>query len=159
MASKIKATHEKASNDPNHTTFLKHFGEFTVAKIDKKEVPGQEYMLEELKNMRQLMQRLEHRQMIQGKSSSRVSETFIRYDRDIDICLGGTSKVSANRALDIAKNYPGLLDAEIIYRTPDHAHLVASVAPGADINRVELEELIGGRIRPRSPLSKQSQKS
>ena len=42
LAEKIKATHEKASSDPSYTTFLKHFGEFKVAKLEKKEVSGQE---------------------------------------------------------------------------------------------------------------------
>jgi hypothetical protein len=61
LTEKIKATHAKATSDPNYTTFLKNFGEFTVAKLDKKEVSGQEFILEELKTMRHLIQRLERR--------------------------------------------------------------------------------------------------
>jgi hypothetical protein len=59
LSEKIKGTHSKASSDPNYTTFLKNFGEFTVAKLDKKEVSGQEFLLEELKAMRTSIQRLE----------------------------------------------------------------------------------------------------
>ena len=70
LAEKIKGTHSKALSDPNYTTFLKNFGEFTVAKLDKKEVSGQEYILEELRAMRTSIQRLER--------SSDVSETRIR---------------------------------------------------------------------------------
>jgi hypothetical protein len=36
LAEKIRATHERATSDNTYTTFLKHFGEFTVAKIEKK---------------------------------------------------------------------------------------------------------------------------
>lgn len=52
LTEKIKATHAKATSDPSYTTFLKNFGEFTVAKLDKKEVPGQEFILEEIKALR-----------------------------------------------------------------------------------------------------------
>lgn len=58
LAEKIKGTYNKASSDSNYTTFLKNFGEFTVAKLDKKEVSGQEYILEELKAMRISIERL-----------------------------------------------------------------------------------------------------
>ena len=59
LAEKIKGTDAKASSDPQYTTFLKNFGEFTVAKLDKKEITGQEYILEELKAMRVAIQRIE----------------------------------------------------------------------------------------------------
>lgn len=59
LAEKIRGTHAKASTDPNYTTFLKNFGEFTVAKLDKKEVSGQEFILEELKALRASIQRLD----------------------------------------------------------------------------------------------------
>ncbi len=59
LAEKIKATHQRATTDPNYTTFLKHFGEFKVAKIDKKEVSGQEYILEELRGLRAAIRRVE----------------------------------------------------------------------------------------------------
>lgn len=59
LSEKIKATHEKATSDSTYTTFLKHFGAFKVAKLEEKEVSGQEYILEELKNIRLTMRRLE----------------------------------------------------------------------------------------------------
>jgi hypothetical protein len=64
LTEKIKGTHIKASSDPTYTTFLKNFGEFTVAKLDKKEVSGQEFILEELKAMRLSIQRLEKQSII-----------------------------------------------------------------------------------------------
>lgn len=59
LAEKVRATHERATSDPAYTTFLKHFGEFTVASINTKEVPGQEYIIAELKEIQQSMRRLE----------------------------------------------------------------------------------------------------
>jgi hypothetical protein len=59
LAEKIKATYDRSTKDDGFTTFLKHFGEFKVAKLDKKEVPGQEYILEELRNIRADITRLQ----------------------------------------------------------------------------------------------------
>lgn len=53
LAKKIKATHSAATKDPeNYTTFLKHFGTFTVAKLDSKEVSGNELILEEIRQLK-----------------------------------------------------------------------------------------------------------
>jgi hypothetical protein len=59
LSDKIVKTHEKATTDSTYTTFLKHFGEFKVAKIDKKEVSGQEFIIDELKSLRQAIGRLD----------------------------------------------------------------------------------------------------
>jgi len=44
LAAKIKNTYKRAESDPEYTTFLKHFGEFKVAKIDQTEVSAQDYI-------------------------------------------------------------------------------------------------------------------
>ena len=51
LTEKIIATHKKAVVDKDYTTFLKQFGEFTVAKIKEKEVTSQEYIFEEIKEI------------------------------------------------------------------------------------------------------------
>lgn len=53
LTEKIKATLEAAAKDPKYSTFLKHFGKFTVAKLDEKEVSSQEYVIEEIRSLRQ----------------------------------------------------------------------------------------------------------
>ena len=65
LTDKIKKTHEKSTTDPTYTTFLKHFGEFKVAKIEKKEVSGQEFILDELRSLRSAISRLEPRRAFQ----------------------------------------------------------------------------------------------
>lgn len=52
LVDKINGTYKKANSDPEYTTFLKHFGQFTVAKIDTKEIPSSEFIIEELQNLR-----------------------------------------------------------------------------------------------------------
>jgi hypothetical protein len=58
LTQKIKATHEKATNDPNYSTFLKHFGDFTTPKLDKKEVSGQEYIISQLNSLGEAVRQL-----------------------------------------------------------------------------------------------------
>ncbi|GAB3034288.1 hypothetical protein GCM10027285_16410 [Oleiagrimonas citrea] len=146
LSAKISATHEKATQDKNFTTFLKHFGEFTVAKLQKKEVSGQEFILEELKGMRYAIQRLEHRKYLDSRKD------FLRRtipSRDIDICLGGRSEAAIEKAFSSAKQIPELCDVEIFHRSPDHAHILASIIDGENINIEQIEERIGGRVRLR----------
>jgi hypothetical protein len=52
LSRKLKATHTAATTDSNYTTFLKHFGTFSVAKLQSKEVSSEQFILEELSNMR-----------------------------------------------------------------------------------------------------------
>jgi hypothetical protein len=56
LADKVRATHHRATTDPkNFTTFLKHFGTFTVAKLDTKEVSQTEYLAQELRELKQMV--------------------------------------------------------------------------------------------------------
>ena len=90
LADKIKATHQRATTDQNYTTFLKHFGEFKVAKLDKKEVPGQEYILEELRGLRMAMRRLETGAVTNDGDPRRLGGSRMR--GDLDVCMGGWSE-------------------------------------------------------------------
>jgi hypothetical protein len=58
LTAKIKATDEKATNDPGYSTFLKHFGEFKKPQLEEREVSSEEFILEELQNLRLAVQRL-----------------------------------------------------------------------------------------------------
>jgi hypothetical protein len=58
LTEKLKATYKKASDDPNYSTFLKHFGEFITPKIDKKEVSGQEYIISRLDRLDEAVRQL-----------------------------------------------------------------------------------------------------
>jgi hypothetical protein len=51
LSEKIRMTYEAAKKDSSYTTFLKHFGEFTVAKINQKEVPSEAYLIELVENI------------------------------------------------------------------------------------------------------------
>lgn len=127
LAEKIKATFEKSTTDTSYTTFLKHFGEFKVAKIDKKEVSGQEFILDELKNIRMGMRRLERNQL--GRDTIyRDSFDLPSSDEDFDYCMGEASNLDVKKAIDLLSTYPGVMSVNIIDLEPDHKHLRAKLS-------------------------------
>jgi len=138
LRDKIKGTYEKATTDPNYTTFLKHFGEFKVAKLDKKEVSGQEYLLEEMKSLRYSMRRLE--QLQAGRESSREYPRRWRQPEEgqIDICMEGWSGRRIMNARRVASRHPKVLEVQKT-DLDDHSHLLITFAPGT--SKTESSEL------------------
>lgn len=61
LKSKLIGTLEKAQMDEHYSTFLKNFGEFTVAKLETTEVPKDEFILNELVELRRLVSRIASR--------------------------------------------------------------------------------------------------
>ena len=131
LRDKIKATISKSTSDPNYTTFLKHFGEFKVAKLDKKEVSGQEYLLEEMKSLRYSMRRLEQMQGGRGESNREYLRRRKNYaGEEIDICMQGWSKQSVNKAVSLAEQHPKVLHTRLL-DLDDHPHLSVYFHPEA----------------------------
>lgn len=146
LADKLRATYKKSQDDPNYTTFLKHFGEFKVAKIDQKEVSGQEFIIEELKSMRRSINRLDR--------MGRSKYEFERYlgESDIDICLGDVSASKRDEAIEFLMKHPAVKNAGMVERGEDHYHLVASTRgsmEGIEVEREVMEMLGINRMRAR----------
>ncbi len=59
LKDKIKATVESSKNDPKYTTFLKNFGEFEVAHVEKKEGSLNDYVLSKLEDFGRQINHLE----------------------------------------------------------------------------------------------------
>jgi hypothetical protein len=123
LANKIKKTYEKSTTDHNYTTFLKNFGEFKVAKIEKKEVPGQEFILDELKNLRSVVSRLEPRLRAGGKSLAASN-----YRKNI--CLKGASEEEIQVIADRLFFLPEVIDYTVTGKS-DHKHIKLEMVPGA----------------------------
>lgn len=152
LTEKIKATHDKAATDSTYTTFLKHFGEFTVAKLDKKEISGQEYILEELKALRYAMRRIERTQV--PRDFEPTSKSRFGFRDDLNVCMGGRTEAQVAEAVQRLSSHPYVTQVAIHDRGPDHKHIVAEVRQDADL--AELEKLAGGRIRRNRPVQKKT---
>lgn len=140
LTQKIVATHKHATTDPNFTTFLKHFGEFTVAKLDKKEISSQEFIIEELRGIRSAVRRMEL-----GNVQNRDMEfSHFRHpshlSSDIDICLGAWTSDSISITLRRAIEHPELDGARIVELDAGHKHLFADIKIGA--NAAEITRML-----------------
>ena len=121
LTEKIIATYKKSTIDKNYTTFLKHFGEFKVAVIDKKEVSGQEFIIDELKGIRNAVRQL---QRAQASKEERNSEPEISdMKSSLDYCVGNASSNLLRKIIDVICNIPGILDCSLIVRGDGHRHL------------------------------------
>jgi hypothetical protein len=140
LSDKISATYKKSTTDSNYTTFLKHFGEFKVAKIDQKEVSGQEYILEELKSLRRSVNRIDRPNMIGKYGRSRPNS-------DIDVCLGHQENPDISMYVGKLVDHPGLKNVGTIELDEDHYHLIADVKDDFPIElaQKEIEDLVGSK--------------
>lgn len=79
LKNKIIATINKSNEDPNYTTFLKHFGEFEVSHVEKKEGTMSDVVLSRIDDLSQMVLNLAKQP---SKSDSKLkkhrSETDIR---------------------------------------------------------------------------------
>lgn len=145
LSDKIKATHKRSIDDPTYTTFLKHFGEFKVAKIDKKEVSSQEYLVEEIKSIKTMMNRMEYSRRVREYPPRGMS----RRTTDLSICLGGMSEKQIELAANLARLQPGIKEVRTEERSKGHFHLNVNVATGFDEDEVEenLRSLLKRKIK------------
>lgn len=87
LAEKIKATVERSNKDPSYTTFLKHFGTFTAAKLDSKEVSKEDYIIEEVRELRKIVERQER---IYNRISLNANTHRVNIDDDYSFLISGS---------------------------------------------------------------------
>ncbi len=111
LAAKLKGTHAKAGKDPDYTTFLKHFGSFTVAKLDTKEVSPNEFILDELKSLRQ-----------QVATLGRTDGPSLSRRRQRNICVRHSDKDEAKAIRLLLESCDALTVVDVVRRSPSHYH-------------------------------------
>jgi hypothetical protein len=116
LTEKINATLAKSRSDSSYTTFLKHFGEFTVVDIGRKEISQQEFLAEELADIRRSMRSMDL-MIRRGQSNKGVSGS-----RERGICLEGVTDEIALEITSFAEAHPSVNGATL-HRIGDHYHL------------------------------------
>ena len=114
LSDKIRKTYERSTSDPGYTTFLKHFGEFKIAKIDKKEVSGQEFIIEELRTLRTEMEKL-----ATGRPS--INPQPIPQEGVLEFCLSALSVPEIGKLLATPFSVP--ISKLELFDFHDHKHL------------------------------------
>ena len=123
-----------------------------MAKLDKKEVSGQEFILEELRSMRNAMRRLEYTSgPSREKYGSRMQKDSMRPDADLDICLKHFPQSKIDEILKNARDNPEVIDCRLFEMGEGHLHLLAEVKSGADFSEVQNSLSSPTRIRRTIP--------
>jgi hypothetical protein len=138
LTDKITATHQRAEKDSGYTTFLKHFGEFTVAKIDKKEVTSQEFILEELRSMRRAIQRFEQN----PAASNRVRRVDDRFER-FRLRVSNLDPGELEQIVEFVGAWPGVDSVRVSVIGSDEAALYLGQDPEIDLKVNELRAALG----------------
>lgn len=144
LTDKIRATYSRATTDPEYTTFLKHFGEFKVAKLEEKEVSGQEFILDELKSIRSAIRRIE--------SSPSTTRRFggvkkaIEIDQpDIAFLVPAQDADKVDEIMKSLFNQSGIESVEARSFGTDGAMVLnVTVSPGAEVG--EVRKTISARL-------------
>lgn len=111
LSEKINATYEKSKSDKNFTTFLKHFGTFKVAKIDTEEVTKEDYIIEELKNLRTSISSLTKQKIITK------NETLF------SLCLRNAKEGDTDKLMNVIEDSGINIKPIIQPKTINHYHL------------------------------------
>lgn len=116
LCEKIKATYEKSVTDPNYTTFLKNFGTFKVAELKTELIPKDMLVLEEVKNLRELVLSLNtnnrttvtheflprnsgaRRTLCLQETSKEIATTFMKWAVENDLDIKQVSGTSVSQA-------------------------------------------------------------
>jgi hypothetical protein len=131
LARKIELTYKKAAEDPDYTTFLKNFGTFTVAKLDTKEVSKEEFILDELRTLRELI-------ISQSTATRSVSVTARMAPKKAVLCLRETTRAAADElAKALITKYN--MTPQIGQPNPSHIHLMF---PAHDLSAEKKQEIV-----------------
>jgi hypothetical protein len=129
LTEKIVATSEKASEDPTYSTFLKQFGDFKTAILKKTEVPAQDFILEELKNLRQVIEK----STIRPRQERRRVPPVLRAGQ-LDVCMRSLSDEQIEQLMKAATSYPGLKAVRLQEKSPDHKHILVDSDKNMDLS-------------------------
>lgn len=72
LAKKLIATHKKATEDPNYSTFLKNFGKYKIAHLEDKEITSDTYILNAIEELRRDV-RVIRNQSIHDRDENNIS--------------------------------------------------------------------------------------
>jgi hypothetical protein len=76
LGKKVRATYDEGKN-PDYSTFLKHFGTFTKAKLETKEVSNDQYLSERLDEIGAMLRRLSIERETQSSADYRDRVRFM----------------------------------------------------------------------------------
>jgi hypothetical protein len=150
LADKITQTHKKATTDENFSTFLKHFGSFKVAKIETEVVSKEDYILEEIKTLREVVLRNNKNLISREFPYEKERNLFDEGDENtITMCFGDKKPQEIEPIYNEIKTLRGIGFAEIEKLSEDHCHIqvkLSGTAPKRFVIR-RLEQIAGEKAK------------
>jgi len=115
LCEKVIATHKAAKEDKEYSTFLKSFGTFTVATIETKEVSKEDYILEEIAEIKKYLYSNDF------KDKKTFSEN---HSVDKDIILGKRNSILRMLTGTIISDNPNLSFDELLQEIIKHPEVI-----------------------------------
>lgn len=121
LAEKIKASYEKSITESNYSPYLKHFGEFTAAKIESKELPQAEYIIENLKVLTKTVEDIKNSQFSNMRKHQdelnkgfNLKYTIFESERSVvrELC-NKISKINEVILTSHSNSAPGIFEIEV----------------------------------------------
>lgn len=125
LSEKIAQTHKKANEDPQYSTFLKHFGSFKIAEIETEVVSKEDFILEEIKSLRELVNRNTHQGYIPNKYGfeRNRNRTVFGIDTDVTICFGDTVPANIEEMIKKIDSLKGIKHTAYEKISDAHCHI------------------------------------
>jgi hypothetical protein len=124
LSEKIIQTYKKSMADENFSTFLKHFGSFKVAKIETEVVSKEDFILDEIKNLREIV--LRNNRNFSFRDNSLIKDKFL-FDDDVEdrivMCFGDEKPLLLEPILDQVRKTKGVEFAAIEKLHDEHCHI------------------------------------
>ncbi len=95
LTEKIRGTVEKAQKDPQYTTFLRNFGKFTVATLETTPVSKEDFILEQLGEMRGQLIRISRGMVPRDEDRTVERPRSFTHRFDPDECMKVVSPAAA----------------------------------------------------------------
>ena len=125
LADKIMQTHKKATTDETYSTFLKHFGSFKVAQIETEVVSKEDYILDEIKSLREIIIRINRN--LQRREFEVQKTIFDGDENSITLCFGDKKPKDIEPILTEIKNIHGVAFAVIEKLNDEHCHIEVKI--------------------------------
>lgn len=124
LSGKIIQTHKKANSDPEYSTFLKHFGSFKIAKIETEVVSKEDFILDEIRSLREVVNRSNRSYSSNKYSIENERTSFGKYnDSDLTICFGETVPENIEFIISEISSLKGVRNTIYEKLMEDHCHI------------------------------------
>ncbi|APH23033.1 RNA helicase [Clostridium botulinum] len=87
LSNKLIATLKEFKNNPNHSTFLKSFGQFKIATIDEQEVTPEKAILQSIEDLKGEVYKIKNGLNRKSSSSEYPVEAIMKTKKVIDDCF------------------------------------------------------------------------